>query len=150
IEPQITLLEYQNMSVLPSGTDITLEINDSHLDTVVYNWDGSPNATWITFETVIPEGDGQHVLYVYANDTAGNWAYVQFVFLTYGKETIETSSGQASSQEELSSVESELLTVTSKDTQAVLVPGEETVGVILGVLFGSIVLILILRRLVRR
>ncbi|MFX1283962.1 MAG: S8 family serine peptidase [Promethearchaeota archaeon] len=150
IEPKITLLKYQNMSVLPSGTIISLEINDTHLDTVIYNWDRSQNTTWITYETAMPEGYGQHVLYVYANDTAGNWIIVRYVFLTYGKETTEISSEQTSSQEESTSVEGELLTNTSEDTQTVLVPGEVTVGIVLGVLFGSIGLIFIIRRLARR
>ncbi len=149
IEPRITLLEYQNMSVLPLGTLITLELNDSHLDRVVYNWDGCQNVTWISFETLIPEGDGQHVLYVYANDTAGNWVSTQFVFFTYEKETTEISSEQTSNQQELSSVESESLTDVSEDTHGITPLGELNIGLVLGTLFGSIGLILITRRLVR-
>ncbi|MFX1285963.1 MAG: hypothetical protein ACFFB5_20135, partial [Promethearchaeota archaeon] len=62
---------------------IDVAVTDTHLDTVLYNWDGSTNQTWSgDYATVLPIGETQHVLYVYANDNAGNWASVTFTFTT--------------------------------------------------------------------
>ena len=149
VEPKIILLEYLNRSVLASGTEIVFEVNDPNLDTVIYNWDGSQNNTWFTYKTALPEVDGQHVLYVFANDTAGNSVDITYVFYTQRKETTETSSVHSSSQEESSSVYTHLSTLTSEDTQAVL-PEEVIFGVVLGALFalfGLILIMIILRRL---
>jgi len=128
IKPDIKLLDHLNMSTLPSNTIITLEVNDTNLDIVICSWDGSQDEICVSFRTVLPEGEGEHILYVYANDTAGNWVVVQFVFY--------------------SSDEDSLTTEGSDYTQTIMLPGEITAGVILSALFVSIGLIA--RRLFKR
>ncbi|MFX1249525.1 MAG: S8 family serine peptidase [Promethearchaeota archaeon] len=143
-KPEIRLLDYQNMSTLPSGSVITLEINDSHLDTVVYNWDGSLNKTCIIYEMVLPEEDGKHILNVYASDLAGNWDNVQFTFFTEErKETAEISS-------ELLSIQKKSSSEDSNDIRAGLTAEGVAAGIIFGSLFIVISLILILGKMNRQ
>ncbi|MFX0061854.1 MAG: SBBP repeat-containing protein, partial [Candidatus Hermodarchaeota archaeon] len=81
--PTITLETPLNDTVHNSGTIIDVDLSDLHLVTVLFNWDGAANQTWSgMYQTSLPTGDGLHWLYVYANDSAGNWATVVFVFTT--------------------------------------------------------------------
>jgi parallel beta-helix repeat protein len=81
--PTIILEFPTNDTIHHSETIINVNVTDSHLDTVLYNWDGITNKTWSgDYETSLPTIDTQHVLYVYANDSLGRWASQIFVFTT--------------------------------------------------------------------
>ncbi|MFX1516270.1 MAG: nitrous oxide reductase family maturation protein NosD [Promethearchaeota archaeon] len=81
--PTITLDSLINDTSHPSGTTVDLTVTDSHLETVLYNWDGTSNTSLNgLYTTVLPSGDGPHILRVYANDSAGNWASAVFTFTT--------------------------------------------------------------------
>jgi len=81
--PIITLNSPQNDTTHKSGKIINVDINDTDLDTVLYNWDETLNQTWSSsYVTPLPTGDSQHVLSVYANDSLGNWTSENFAFTT--------------------------------------------------------------------
>ncbi|MFX1534706.1 MAG: SBBP repeat-containing protein [Promethearchaeota archaeon] len=85
LSPAITLNNPTNNSVHQSGTLIKLNITDtdSGLGQVVYNWDSSTNIILeAPFDVTLPAGEGAHVLWIYANDSVGNWAMKTFVFIT--------------------------------------------------------------------
>lgn len=83
LPPIITLNSPENDTTHRSGTIIDVDITDNDLDTVLYNWDGTPNQTWSSnYVTPLPTGDSQHVLSVYANDSLGNWTSENFAFTT--------------------------------------------------------------------
>ncbi|MHA1966211.1 MAG: SBBP repeat-containing protein [Candidatus Hodarchaeales archaeon] len=83
ILPEITLVSPQNNTVLPSGTLVDLTVTDNHLTKVLINWDEQPNQTLTTtYLITTPSGDGEHLLHVYANDEAGNWATKVYTFIT--------------------------------------------------------------------
>ncbi|MFX1536231.1 MAG: hypothetical protein ACFFDI_18605, partial [Promethearchaeota archaeon] len=82
--PIITLTSPANNTVHPSASYIDLWMSNAHgVSQVVYNWDGGFNLTLSSpYDVFLPSGDGQHVLYVYARNTLGNWATRRFVFIT--------------------------------------------------------------------
>ncbi len=81
--PIITLNSPLNNTIHHSGTIIDVDVNDTDLETVLYNWDGTTNQTWSSnYVTPLPTGDSQHILSVYANDSMGNWVSERFVFTT--------------------------------------------------------------------
>ncbi|MHA2254292.1 MAG: SBBP repeat-containing protein, partial [Candidatus Kariarchaeaceae archaeon] len=81
--PAITLQTPNESSFLNSGSLINLNISDANLESVVYNWDENANQS-VSNPSEIPlaVGDGQHILYIYARDYAGNWAHANFTFIT--------------------------------------------------------------------
>ena len=80
--PSIALQSPSEGSIKKSSTQINYNISDVHLDTVFYRWDLDSNQTWDTpYQTTLPVGDGLHTLYVYANDSAGNWASDAYTFM---------------------------------------------------------------------
>ncbi len=73
----------ENGSVLTSGTEIFLEIDDSLLLRVDFNWNFQANFSFLPpYITVLPPGDGLHVLHVYALDNLDIWEYQKFHFTT--------------------------------------------------------------------
>ena len=66
-----------------SGTTVNLTVTDLHLDQVEVSWDDAANVSLAEpFSTSFPEGDGLHMLHVYANDSAGNEAVETYHFIT--------------------------------------------------------------------
>ncbi|MFX1533139.1 MAG: SBBP repeat-containing protein [Promethearchaeota archaeon] len=90
--PTITLTSPANGTTSTAGLTIDLSITDrSGVSYVLYNWDGAPNITLVSpYDLSLPTGSGQHVLYVYANDTLGHWASRLYIFTT---EAPTTTSG---------------------------------------------------------
>jgi len=84
VSPEISLTSLINGTTHQSGTPINVIIEEKHLDTVFYNWDGSSNQSTneSSFQTLLPVTDSAHVLYVYAYDSSGNWDKKTFVFIT--------------------------------------------------------------------
>ncbi|MFX1254162.1 MAG: SBBP repeat-containing protein [Promethearchaeota archaeon] len=84
--PIIALISPSNNSRHESGTTIDLSIidpNNNKISLVLYNWDSNANVSLSSpFNLNFPIVEGQHVLHVYVNDTAGNWASVLFIFTT--------------------------------------------------------------------
>lgn len=81
--PLVTLESPINNTIQRSRTLIKITVKDAHLSNVFFNWDGDFNQTWSEpYETYLPRGDLQHRLYVYAKDTAENWAAAKFLFTT--------------------------------------------------------------------
>ncbi|MFX0061788.1 MAG: SBBP repeat-containing protein [Candidatus Hermodarchaeota archaeon] len=82
--PTITLTSPTNGTTGAAGTTIDLSITDLNgLSHVWYSWDGAANATLASpYDLTLPASTGQHILRVYANDTAGNWASQTYVFTT--------------------------------------------------------------------
>lgn len=72
-----------NGSIQHSGTPIEIIVKDTNLDTIQFHWDGDNNQSLnAPYLTTLPVGDDQHILHIYTNDTAGNWAYQRFIFTT--------------------------------------------------------------------
>lgn len=89
--PEIFLHSTQNGSILNAGTEIYFNVTDSDLDTVSYNWNNLQNNTMTSpYSVVLPENVGNHTLYIFANDSTGNWVSIQFVFII--EELIDTTS----------------------------------------------------------
>jgi hypothetical protein len=81
--PTITLTSPNNDTIHRSSIVINVDVTDDHLATVLYHWDNNTNQTWSSdYQVPVPTGDGEHVLHIHANDTAGNWAYEVYVFIT--------------------------------------------------------------------
>ncbi|UCG03866.1 MAG: SBBP repeat-containing protein [Candidatus Heimdallarchaeota archaeon] len=81
--PSITLISPTEGTINNSGMVINVTIKDVHLTNVIFNWDGDYNQTWNEgYLFRLPGGDGQHDLYIYAYDRAGNWATEMFSFVT--------------------------------------------------------------------
>jgi hypothetical protein len=81
--PTILLTSPEDGSASPSGTAVNVTVTDLHLESVLYNWDGSTNETWSEpYETTVASGEGPHSLNVYANDSAGNWGKAVFSLVT--------------------------------------------------------------------
>ena len=75
----IFLQSPSNNSILTSDTRIVLDIDDSSLLRVDFNWDFQPNITWLPpYSTLLPPGDGLHILHVYALDNLDIWEYKKF------------------------------------------------------------------------
>ncbi|MFX0063428.1 MAG: SBBP repeat-containing protein [Candidatus Hermodarchaeota archaeon] len=100
--PTIMLKSPTNASIHPSGTLISFDITDVYgISQVRYNWDGtSNNSISAPYEISLIEGDGQHVLHVYAYDNAGNWVYKTFSFITDDNPTDSDDDGLTDLYEE--------------------------------------------------
>ena len=85
VAPTITLESPPINTAHNSWTIIKVNVIDVFLDTVLFNWDGSTNKTWnkdYEFWTLLPSGEMQHFLNVYANDSLGRWTSEVFIFTT--------------------------------------------------------------------
>ncbi|NHK32619.1 MAG: hypothetical protein FK730_14795 [Asgard group archaeon] len=84
--PFIELLSPEQYSVNLEGTMIVLNITDDvSISTILYNWDGNSNESSAIINPVsieIPDVQGEHILYVYVNDTDNNWETASFTFYT--------------------------------------------------------------------
>ena len=82
ITPFITLNALTNNSYYRSGTQAGITIQDPNgVNEATYHWDSASNTVASSSFTVnLPSGDGQHILYASAQDIAGNWKNVTFVF----------------------------------------------------------------------
>ncbi|MFX1532613.1 MAG: SBBP repeat-containing protein [Promethearchaeota archaeon] len=111
--PTITLASPANGTTHSSGTIIDLTITDLNgISQVRYNWDGGTNATLTTpYQTTLPVGNGPHVLRVYAQDQAGNWASQKYVFTT--KDPTSTTSSTTPTSTDFFTVEIVLLALGS-------------------------------------
>ena len=84
--PIITLNSPANNSLIEPGTIINLEIYDPNHpgDTIsVYNWNSIPPNITLTIPHDIDTtglSEGIHDLYIYANDSAGNWAILHLQY----------------------------------------------------------------------
>ncbi|HUY00247.1 MAG TPA: hypothetical protein VMV49_11870, partial [Candidatus Deferrimicrobium sp.] len=83
-KPQIALFGIINGSSFPGETLINLTIISSiGISNVVHNWDNKDNITLgEIYQTPLPAMAGTHILKVYVQDVAGNWAYASFIFVT--------------------------------------------------------------------
>ncbi|MFX0060803.1 MAG: SBBP repeat-containing protein [Candidatus Hermodarchaeota archaeon] len=81
--PTVALVAPKNGTVLKSGTLINLYVNDIlGLSQILYNWDGGTNTTLEPpYDTLLPTGDGSHILRIYVEDIGGNKVYRKFVFI---------------------------------------------------------------------
>jgi hypothetical protein len=77
--PELLLESPVNESLQFSGTEVTISTTDTHLSSILFNWDNGINQTWAG-TILIPLGDGAHTLRVIANDTAGNTIIASYVF----------------------------------------------------------------------
>jgi len=83
ISPTIKLIDPPNETVHKSGYLINLSISDSHLHTVIYHWDSDDNSILnYPYNVYLPVGDSSHWLFITCNDSAGNMALQQFLFIT--------------------------------------------------------------------
>jgi parallel beta-helix repeat protein len=83
IPPNIILINPSNNTILNSGREIVVNIIESNLDTVLYNWDNLEAKNWIEpFITELPVGNGIHYLHIFANDTFGFNDSKMFQFIT--------------------------------------------------------------------
>ncbi len=81
IKPEIVLISPVNNTVVGVSELVQLSISDTNLEVVLYNWDASIDDIWIEpYETTVPSEEGEHILYVYAEDVAGNWERIICVF----------------------------------------------------------------------
>jgi hypothetical protein len=81
--PSVILNSPINNTLQKSGITIDVGISDTNLATVYHKWDTSSPTEWNTpYDTSLPSGDGQHILYVNATDAAGNSNYTLFIFYT--------------------------------------------------------------------
>ena len=79
--PVISLTSPGNNTVRKSGSTIDVSVSGWH--TVLYRWDTGSNNSWAEpFQVSLPSGEALHVLYVYANNTLGNWTTATFAFTT--------------------------------------------------------------------
>ncbi|RDE11000.1 MAG: hypothetical protein C4K49_12340 [Candidatus Thorarchaeota archaeon] len=85
IVPSVALFTPSNNTMHHSGATVAVNVTDAHLTDVLYHWDAeAANVTWCSpYETVLPLGNGLHVLYVYANDSAGNLASSRYVLIAH-------------------------------------------------------------------
>ncbi len=77
--PELLLTSPTNNSLQFSGTEVAISVTDTHLESVIYNWDDDINQMW-SGTTLIPLGDGIHSLNIFANDSAENIMIVSCVF----------------------------------------------------------------------
>jgi hypothetical protein len=77
--PEILIDSPLNGSLHNSGINISLIVTDLHLSSIRYNWDGLGNQT-VSGSIILPSGDGDHILKVYAEDTAENMAHLTYLF----------------------------------------------------------------------
>ena len=111
IAPSISLTSPINGSIALSSTLINLKIMDdaSGVSQVLYNWDGTANATLdAPHDVPLPVDNGPHVLQVYATDLAGNWDDATFLFTTDDTRPIITLSSPTNNSVHQSGVSIEL------------------------------------------
>ncbi|MFX0061853.1 MAG: hypothetical protein ACFFC7_06665, partial [Candidatus Hermodarchaeota archaeon] len=95
--PTILLISPEEGSTSLSGTEILLRVEDTHtVSQVVYNWDSNANTTLLPpydaiTDIFLPSAPGSHVLRVYAQDQAGNWASATYIFITETPTTTTTT-----------------------------------------------------------
>jgi hypothetical protein len=85
VQPAISLISPEEDSISPSGTEVSLNIDDtgSGISHVFYYWDSGPNQTLESpYIEHLPVGEGSHTLFVFVNDSVGNWASDSFVLYT--------------------------------------------------------------------
>ena len=81
--PVIELESLTNNSILFSGTEIELDVTGVNLDKVWHSWDDGVNDTLVApYSVYLPGSDGDHILYVYANDTGGLETSSDYLFTT--------------------------------------------------------------------
>lgn len=82
--PVINLISPDNNSIFQSDTHINISATDLHgLNLTLFNWDNGVNITGsITDNIKTPIIDQQHILTVYIQDIAGNWASAVFLYIT--------------------------------------------------------------------
>jgi hypothetical protein len=79
----IELLGNIDGAILRSGTNISISITEVNLAQVLYNWDSVKNSTLDQpYSAILPAGDQSHILNIYTEDDAGNWASKSFSFIT--------------------------------------------------------------------
>ena len=80
--PDIILTSHNNNSILPPSTLLKFSIqDDTGLSDVLYNWnEGGNNSLASPYNLLLPNEDGDYLLYVYANDTTGQWQSEHFCF----------------------------------------------------------------------
>ncbi|MHA2305592.1 MAG: Ig-like domain-containing protein, partial [Candidatus Hodarchaeales archaeon] len=153
--PEIILHSMQNESILVAGTQIHFNVTDSNLDTVAYNWNNLQNSAITSpYSVVLLETVGNHTLFIFANDSAGNWISMEFVFIieeptNTTSEPISTdgtssSNDYTSTTEKTSTIETLITRTSSQESE------EKTTGFFL---FASIIFltsISLLRRKIRR
>ncbi|MFX1255590.1 MAG: hypothetical protein ACFFCZ_28565 [Promethearchaeota archaeon] len=80
-KPIINLSSPVNASIVQSGILIDLIITGQNLSYILYHWDNDANTTLSSpYEIILSKPDGLHILYIYANNTLGNWTSETFVF----------------------------------------------------------------------
>ncbi|MGV9103490.1 MAG: hypothetical protein ACOC3C_05190, partial [Candidatus Thorarchaeota archaeon] len=83
--PTISLTELDNETVIPSGWEIQLSVDDDFdmVDSVLASWDGTDNTTLSDpYIATQPSGEDNHTLRVYVNDTGGKETSALYVFTT--------------------------------------------------------------------
>jgi hypothetical protein len=81
--PEVELVSPLNDTLQLSTVIIDVDVNDTYLDTVMHAWDGEALIEWAApYHTSPAVGDGEHVLLVVANDSAGRVTQVTYVFTT--------------------------------------------------------------------
>ncbi len=82
--PEIILNNPEHNAKLRSGTSINLTVvDDNEITRVFFNWDNGENSTLESpYDLLLVTGDEEHLLTVYAQDEAGNWAKSTFKFTT--------------------------------------------------------------------
>ncbi|PWI47386.1 hypothetical protein CEE45_11835 [Candidatus Heimdallarchaeota archaeon B3_Heim] len=82
--PVIQLISPTNNSITSSGALINLNVFevDTELITVLYHWDDAPSNSTLDapYDVTVPDDEGTHNLYVYAEDSVANWALAVFTF----------------------------------------------------------------------
>ena len=150
IPPEIFLLSTQNESILNAGTEIYFNVTDTTLDTVSYNWNNLQNNTITSpYSVLLPENVGNHTLYIFANDSDGNWVLIQFIFIIESTDTTSeplstdgtSSSNEYTSTSEKTSKTEVLITTTSSQESE-----EKTSGFFLLISITFLACISILRR----
>jgi hypothetical protein len=101
-EPSVRSNTAENDYNKQSGSSIIFSITDekSEIEQVLYNWDETSNLTLSgEYELTIPSEEGYHVLTLFAQDQAGNWAQEQFSFHTDNTAPIIASYGDIPNNE---------------------------------------------------
>ena len=94
--PKISLPTSQG-TIVTSGSTINILISDSSpMLSIKYNWNGFANSTATLsngdITIPVPKVNGKATLYIYAEDSAGNWAKQSFIFTIEPKSTTTTTS----------------------------------------------------------
>ncbi|MHA1927682.1 MAG: Ig-like domain-containing protein, partial [Candidatus Thorarchaeota archaeon] len=76
IAPTITLQTPENYATCKSGTEVVFEF-DLDTEIILFSWNSDDNVTGPAY---VPQGDGTHILEVWAADAAGNWNHSMYTF----------------------------------------------------------------------